>query len=103
MAKPSTRIIATMASVDTIPSLEGATHIRLNASHMSVPRIEACLKELGTDRDVYIDLQGSKMRLNFDQPEFDALSGQTIPFRPEYSADHPHTLLVCQDVLNVFE
>jgi len=60
----------------------GATHFRLNASHLDIPELDRALDRLRRalpDADVVVDLQGAKMRLGAAPPRTVA-RGERIAF-----------------------
>eukprot|EP00996_Jenningsia_fusiforme_P002067 NODE_2910_length_1091_cov_30.196737_g2670_i0.p1 GENE.NODE_2910_length_1091_cov_30.196737_g2670_i0~~NODE_2910_length_1091_cov_30.196737_g2670_i0.p1 ORF type:complete len:337 (-),score=53.97 NODE_2910_length_1091_cov_30.196737_g2670_i0:20-1030(-) len=63
------------------------TAFRINASHMPLPAIlevlEAMQKLPGPTAPCYIDLQGSKLRLSSNQPQYEVHAGSVVRIVPE--------------------
>ena len=77
------QIIATIKSLEQaslVLSYPG-TLLRINSSHMEIPNLVELITQITTKfpkAEIYVDLQGSKIRISREQPEFDLGKNQKI-------------------------
>ncbi|KAH3766542.1 Pyruvate kinase [Pelomyxa schiedti] len=107
---PSFGVIGTVVSVATVESLlslSAPESFRINSSHMEVDRVVEFVGNYcglrwpgGVVPPLYIDLQGSKIRVRRDQPIIETVTGETVCISTALIPDNK-TVLVDAPVLSL--